>query len=199
MRLRFMLLTLMIVVLAACGGQADTTPIPATDSTTAQTAPTVAANPTLLIVTREALPTPMEGALPVAAPGTLVASETEDPTAGLTFTTIEFTRTGGGTEEQPEPSVQIILNGDGTFIRNGVSGTLSPDRVAAINDMITSVNFFGLQGAMLGAGIEGSTVYRYAVTIQRGDLNRTLSSMDGFMPQEYIMLLGAIFEVGLRP
>ncbi len=199
MRLRFMLLILMIVILAACGGQSEPTPVVVTDAASVQTAPTVEANQSLLIVTREALPTPMDGALPIAAPGTLVASETEDPTAGLTFTTIEFARTGGGTEEQPEPSVLIILNGDGTYTRNGVSGALAPDRVAAINDGITSVNFFGMQGTMLGPGIEGSTVYRYAVTIQRGDLNRTLSSMDGFMPQEYIQLLGLIFEVGLRP
>lgn len=201
MRLRFIVLLSMVLLLAACGGQSEATATTGAEPIASESAVIATAEgaPGVVVVTREPLVTPMEGALPMAAPGTLVASETEDPTAGMIFTSIRFVRTGGGTEEAPDPSVVIEINGDGSYTRNGVAGTLSPDRVAAINDAITAVNFFGLQGAMLGAGIEGSTVYRYALTIQRGDQNRTVSSMDGFMPQEYITLLGTIFEVGLRP
>lgn len=201
MCLRFVLLLSLVLLFAACGGQGDANAnvTPVIDAVTPENAPVVEPTSGVLIVTREPIVTPMEGALPVAAPGTLVASETEDPTAGMIFTSIRFLRVGGGTEEQPDPSVEVILNGDGTYTRNGVAGTLSQSRLMEINDAITAVNFFGLQGTMLGAGIEGSTLYRYALTIQRGDLNRTVSSMDGFMPQEYIALLGLIFEVGLRP
>lgn len=197
MRLRLLILPVLALLLASCGGPAAPTATAPAVEATSESAPSP--TPGLLIVTRDAASLTEEpvGALPIAAAGTLVASETEDPNAGKPFDSIQMSRIGSGSDETPE-KIDIVINADGSYTRSGTSGVLTPDRVQALTDMIDKVNFFGLQGNMVGAAT-GTGVYQYALTITRAGASRTIVSTDGYMPQEYVQLVGAVFAVGLRP
>jgi hypothetical protein len=179
------------LVAAACGGGPSA---PAATSVPAEA--TAEAAPTLFIVTRAAPIEIPEGGLEIPGVGTLVASETEDPYFGQPFTKIALVTTKGTAESR----VEIILNGDGTYTRNGTAGVLSATRVEAIRTALDELNFFGLQGTMLGPGGGGNeAAAQYGLSIERGGFARSIVSMDGYMPQQYLEFVGLIFEVGLRP
>jgi hypothetical protein len=128
-----------------------------------------------------------EGALPVPLPGTLVASETEDPNVGLTFDYIFFQQTGGS--ENTTTVVEIYS--DGRVVRDGETFTVSQNVITQLDQMIDSLNFFGLQGTMLGPpGPE--TSYRYRVGVTRGAETRAINAQDGFIPDEFAAFLGSI-------
>jgi hypothetical protein len=187
-----MLLGVAILVAACGGGDAPTAPA----ATSAPAEGTAEAEPTLFIVTRAAPIEIPEGGLEVPGVGTLVASETEDPYFGQPFTKITLVTSKGTAETR----VEIVLNGDGTYTRNGTQGVLSATRVEAIRTALDELNFFGLQGTMLGPGGGGNeSAAQYGLTIDRGGFSRSIVSMDGYMPQEYLQFVGLIYEVGLRP
>jgi hypothetical protein len=122
-------------------------------------------------------------------PGVLSASETEDPERALVFDLLEFRRYGGG-----DPvTIDIVLNQDGTFTRNGQAGTVSPETVIMLDNMLDEINFFGLQAQLRSLADDPST-YKYSLAITRAGLYRVIDSEDGYMPQEYIDLMVAILD-----
>jgi hypothetical protein len=148
-----------------------------------------------VVVTRSFEEPTAEGALEIAPPGTLVASETEDPDAGLVFDRVFLLRTGGTAEAPIRDEIEVFQNGQ--YRRNESTGVASTNRIARIDELIDSVNFFGLQGAMLGPSTETDD-YFYRLTVERNGIERTIQSQDGFMPTEYMNLLGEILLVGVQ-
>jgi hypothetical protein len=132
-----------------------------------------------------------EGELPVPAPGTLVASSTEDPNADQPFTLIRLIRTGGP-EINGEPQQLIIeVEGDGTIRRNELEGQLTQGTVDQLNLLIREMNFFGVQGIFMGVlAPEDTTTYVYQLYVQRGLEERSVSAMEGIIPAELQRLMG---------
>lgn len=194
MRYRIMLMLLVILMgLTACdaigGGEEEPEPTPAPQEPEPSDTPAAE-----IIVTRRAT---QPGELPVPGVGTLVASETEDPNADLIFDTITLVRTPTGEDPQEEPFT-LVINRDGNYTRDGVDGVISQATVTEIDNMLDALNFFGLQATFMGPSTEMAT-YVYRLTVVRGEEQRTITSMDGYMPQPYQSLVATIFEVGLRP
>ena len=193
MRSVIALLLISLFVLAACGSGevANETPEQNPDSQTVDdpTPDEESTEEAIVLVTLPAS-TP-EGALPIPEPGTLVASETEDPNMGLVFDRIELVRYGGpdGSER-----IEIVVNQDGSYSRNEATGTITQDHVTEIDDLIDAMNFFGMQGAMLGPSSETDN-YRWSMLVIRSDDERLVQAEDGFYPPEFQQLLAAIMRV----
>ena len=155
------------------------------------------AEPEAIVIVTRIVPTmtPLpSGAL--AIPGnaaTLVAAETEDPFAELPFDQIVLHRSAGRDDSS---TIDLTLRADGSYVRNGVEGSISPERINEIDDAIQDVNFFGMQALMLGPSAE-DIAYRYRLTVQRGSQRRTINSQDGFMPEPYLQVLAQVLDVGL--
>lgn len=195
MRYSIPLLLICALLLAACGGDAgpsETVDTTGTDTTAPADSGSGETAAPFVVVT---LAPPDPDALPVAPPGTLVASATEDPNADLPFDRILLTRYSG-----PEGAEVIFIElfGDGTYTRNEESGTISAERVQRINDLIREINFFGMQGTLLGPSAETED-YRYRLTIERGPDDRSLTAQDGFYPREFQRLLAEVMSVGFLP
>jgi hypothetical protein len=124
----------------------------------------------------------------IPPPGTLVASETEDPRADVPFTNISIVRLHQGVADQ------IVIKGDGTFTYNNVPGVLSPDQITNINQAIKNINFFGLEATMMSM-VPQTDVYEYALTIERGEDSRTIVSQDRFTPAEYTAFLSSLWNM----
>lgn len=173
------------LILAACTSQAPTATV-----TSAPQGPTSQppAPPTLVVVTRDPLAQSTQaGGVPIPIPGTLAASETEDPNADVPFTSIQVVRAHLGVVDR------LIIQGDGTFTYNDVPGVLSPQQIASLNQAIKAINFYGLQGTMQST-VPQNNVYEYAVTIVRGDDSRTLVSHDIYMPREYTEFVAKLWS-----
>jgi hypothetical protein len=190
-------LTIMMLILGACGGDAAPTSAP-----TAQTS----VDPTAAPTTEAVVPTQPPSGSPVvmertlvyetgqptlSAPGTLVAAATPDPDVGLIFDLIQFEQTGGITGE----TVTIELRGDGTLVRNGVTGTISQDQVAFIDNMLDQMNFFGITGVFTAPG-RGADLLYYTLTVERAGTSVTLRAQDGLIPPELGQLLTLIGSLG---
>jgi hypothetical protein len=200
-------LCLLIIMVAACSGDTDNSPLPtqANNDTTVE-ATTVEGTPDPTIEAFEEMvdevlsppapnlsPTPLipdEGELAIPLPGQLVASETEEPEAiSGPFTYLSLEQTGGPSDVD----LMIELYDDGRVLRNGEAiGTVSQEAVANIDQIIRDVNFFGMQGALIGPPGTGEE-YRYRLYVERGDeIARTVQAQDGFMPTEVVRLLSSI-------
>jgi hypothetical protein len=199
---RTVLAVLVVLGLTACGGASDVSP-------TLANVPTEAGTP----IADVPLPTNTDGSQPLSSEvmtraaaiadgsdplagippyGELVASSTEDVNAGLVFDSIQLTRYGGGEGFQ---AIQITILQNGSYIRNGVTGNLSPAEVTNLDTMLDEINFFGLQSVMMSVNAE-STNAKYELRVIRGGDNRAIGSEDGYMPTEYMVLLGEILNVG---
>jgi len=132
------------------------------------------------------------GALPVARPGELVASETEDPNAALVFDTLRVTRTGGPVEGD---NIELNIRQDGTFTRNGAPGLLPPEQITEIDGWLDEINFFGLQGTFMGAGAPNDA-YFYTISVVRGPFSRSITAVDRFLPDELRQLLLDLLAIG---
>jgi hypothetical protein len=186
------------VFLAACGGN---TPAPTVDSSSAPTveATTASAGSTPIVTeTQPPLATieqqqrafeTDEASLPI--PGTLDASTNPDPEAGLVFDDIQLERTGGIAGQ----TLTIEVRGDGTFTRDGAAGTISPDQVTMIDNLLDQMNFFGLQGVFTAPGTSAD-VYTYTVTVNRAGSARMIRAQDGLIPPEMIELLSMLSSLG---
>jgi hypothetical protein len=202
MRLR-LLFALIMLLISACGGA---TPQPT------QELPTLANEQQATADTMEVLTPEPEGTLvppptdrptfeAELVPGdsrTLVASRTEDPNANVPFSLIRLERTGGSIEATPEPLTIEIL-GDGTVNSNGTTRQASEDVVDNLNNLIREMNFFGASGDYIGAlPLEGSEDFLYIITVERGDLSRSIQARDGNMPQELQNIIAAVLQEGRR-
>jgi hypothetical protein len=132
-----------------------------------------------------------EGELPVAPPGTLVSSATEDPGAAQVFDQIVATQSGGATNMNR--FVQVFK--DGTVVRDDTRTTVSQEQITAVDTMLDEINFFGLQGAFLGPASDPNS-YRYTLTVIRGETERMIQAQDGFMPAELERLLATVLGLG---
>ena len=202
MRYTAYLILILALVMAACGGDNGDSGSPAAPPTNTEPlrdeALTFQAEMDAVLTDETALPplatqTPAsESALIIAAPGTLVASETEDPDPRGPFDYI-YMQTQGGRENT---TVIIEIYSDGRVTRDGMEGrSISPDQIAGLNEAINALNFFGMQGTLLGPSGSEDT-YTYRVSIQRGTQARTVNAQDGYMPDEFIQLLGLIRNAG---
>jgi hypothetical protein len=187
------------VFLAACGG--GTTPAPTADTNNASTVQATAASvggtpivtetpPPLATIEQQQRAFETDEA-PLPIPGTLDASTNPDTEAGLVFDDIQLERTGGIAGQ----TLTIVVNGDGTFTRDGVAGTISPDQVTIIDTLLDQMNFFGLQGVFTAPGT-GADVYTYSVRVSRAGSARTIRAQDGFIPPELIELLSLLSSLG---
>lgn len=130
-----------------------------------------------------------EGALDVPLPQTLVASETEEVEPIPDFNRIAFSQQGGGN------TIVFEILGDGRVVRDGQTYNIGTAQVAALNQAIDELNFFGLQGTFLGPpGAEEA--YRYRVSVQAGDIERAITAQDGYIPLELRRFLGLIRDIG---
>lgn len=202
MRLFVILSLFASLLLAACGGsQPAPTEVPANDAqgvdavTDEQVVDSEPTNdPNIVVVTQAPISLTDNFELEVPMPGTLVASETEDPNAALVFDNIFFTRTGG-----PEGSerIQIELFQDGRMIYNSQQSMVPIETILRIDAMLDEMNFFGLQNNMMGPQVEGDE-YQYGLVVTRGIDTLAVTSIDGYMPTEYERLLGTILNLALR-
>jgi hypothetical protein len=187
------------VFLAACGG--GTTSAPTADTSSASTVQATAASvgeTPIVAATQPALATVEQqqrafetDEAPLPVPGTMSAPTTPDPEAGLIFDDIQLERTGGIAGQ----TLTIQVRSDGTFTRDGVAGTITPDQVTMIDNLLDQMNFFGLQGVFTAPGT-GADVYNYEVTVNRAGSARTIKAQDGFIPPEMIQLLSLLSSLG---
>lgn len=122
--------------------------------------------------------------------GVLVASETEDAEAFLVFDTIQFARYGGNL-----PPFQLELLQDGQYVRDGRAGIIPQSEVLRLDALLDEINFFGLYPFFSSLNAESENT-RYSLRVVRGSLSRTIMSEEGFMPREYMILLGQLLQVG---
>lgn len=210
--MRYALCLLLVIALAACdGGDSDSdtntqqsqavTPAPDSTEGTAAADATLSFEELAQDVLGDAPPSQVipsqtpasEGALEIPLPGTLVASETEQPeNTGVMFESIRFRQTGGTSQSD----VQFEIRGlDRVVIRDGVTMPLSQETVDQIDQMINDLNFIGLQGTFLGPAAS-EDVYVYRVTVIKGEDSRTITAQDGFIPEQYKQFLGFLRSIG---
>lgn len=128
-----------------------------------------------------------EGALPPAGPGTLVASETEDPEPIGPFQLVRLRQQGG----RGNITTVIEIYADGRIVRDGEIGTVDAATIGRINQMIDDMGFFSMQGTYIGPPGADDT-YTYRVYVDSGDIDRAINAQDGYLPQELTSLLATI-------
>jgi len=136
------------------------------------------------------LPVEEEGALPVPLAGTLVASETEDPQAGLAFDYIYLLQEGGSNNER----IIAEIYGDGRTTFNTREGKIGQDTIIEIIRAIDELNYFGIQGTFLGPAPRPNE-YNYTIVVQRGANSRRINAQDGYIPMEFIRFLAQIRNI----
>jgi len=183
MRLNFRLLILMIlllVALSACASSTDNTSVTgAPQPPTAETTSEAQLTPVL----------PIDVTLPPV--GTMVAPVTEDPEAGLMFDVVYLEQTGGFTGIP----LTVEVRSDGRVIRDGVEGSVTPDQVTEIDNIIKDINFFGIQGQFEPAS-NNPDAYSYKISVDRGGSSRTINAQDGYAPEPLLRLINAVSLLG---
>lgn len=181
--LRRLLIGAIGLMLAACTNQAPTATATLALPGNTNTPPAPA---TLVIVTRSAAQEARDSIV-MPLPGTLVVSETEDPRADVPFTTISIVRLHQGVADQ------LVIRGDGTFNYNTATGVLTPEQVAAINQGIKDINFFGVEATFMSM-VPQPDAFEYAITIERADDTRTIVAQDKFMPAPFAAFLNDLWN-----
>lgn len=181
---------LLIFILAACG-TSDPTPAPSGNDTSAGEATQEPTAPAFVLVTRQPSEEVTPDILENYGATELIASATEDPERELVFDRLQFARYGGRFPER----LDITLNQDGTFTRNGTNGVLPASEVLRIDALLDEVNFFGIQNIMTSLAAESANT-RYSLRVVRGGNDRTILSEDGFMPAEYMALIAVFLTLG---
>jgi hypothetical protein len=136
-------------------------------------------------------PPPSGGALAIAPPGTLVASETEEPEPGGMFEFIYFQQTGGPANEE----IIFQIFPDGRIVSQDRTVTVGQNVIEGLNDKITELNFFGMQGNLMGPPGRDDE-YRYRIAVGRNGTERAISAQDRYMPPEFISFLSMIRNAG---
>ncbi|MBC7870721.1 MAG: hypothetical protein H7Y09_07760, partial [Chitinophagaceae bacterium] len=185
MRYALILMLLSSLFLAACGGGDDSTPVPEAATTAPQ--PTPETTSEVSDTTQQALGEVTE--VPTAflpAPGVLAAAPvTEEPTPEdgsplqptSGFDTVILAQTGGPNNI----TLLIEVYSDGRVVTNGTESTASADQIAALGQLIDDISFFNVQGTFLGAPGRDD-IYRYQISVTRGDLARSIQAQEGFLP-----------------
>jgi hypothetical protein len=129
---------------------------------------------------------------------TLVASRTEDPNAGMPFTSIRIERNGSNSSfglMTPNPPLIIDIQGNGQVTFGDLQGQIPQQTLDQMNERIRTIDFFGISGDFIGVlPLEGLEEYIYKVTIIRGDLTRSIDARDSVMPQELRDFIAYLFQ-----
>lgn len=185
---RLSIALIFLLMLAACTGGGDQSPTLA--PTLPPQAETTPEEPTL-----EPIPaSDVQLTLAAPIPGTLVvaAPTVGEPTIVLEFTDLTFTRSGG-LVGQP---ITVVVNADGSILRNGTASTITPDQVEAIRSRLDRINFFQLQGIFTSAG-NSADIFTYSITVNGNMGSRTIFAQDGLIPPELIDLFTLLAELGV--
>ncbi len=182
MRLNLSILILAILLLSACGSTPDNTAV------------TGAPQPPTAEGTSEVQPTsviPIDVTLPPV--GTMIAAPvTEDPEIGLMFDVVYLEQTGGFTGIP----LTVEVRSDGRIVRDGVEGTVTPEQVTEIDNIIKEIQFFSIQGQFEPAGTNPDA-YSYKISVDRGGSSRTINAQDGFTPDPLLRLINAVSLLGV--
>lgn len=129
-----------------------------------------------------------EGALPVVPPGTLIASETQDPEieAGR-FEYIFFEQTGGPNDQ----TITIEIFDNGSMNYNDLSGAVDAATIELLNQRLDEINFFGLQATYMGPP-GGDEIYQYRLLVRQGGIEKMINAQDGYIPREVVALLSLV-------
>ena len=198
MRRTLYLIVVLMLILTACGGDGDSNdatsppnePLSDEAATFAAEVDDVLADATPVPLISTAAPVD-DSALVVAPPGELVASETEDPEPRGMFDYISMQQEGG----RENTVITIEIYNDGRVTLNGAEGRIGLETINQIDETINRLNFFGMQGTLLGSP-GGDDIYYYRVSVQRGFQARTISAQDGYIPDEFLSLLAMIRGAG---
>ncbi len=196
-RVRWIALFMIVLLVAACGGQPDTANNTQSVDQTASQSPDASQptpdprTPNFVLVTRESAERTPDALEDLPGYGTLEASVTEDPNAGMLIDSLQLTRTGGETNPPP---LEILLLQNGSLSCNGATSTVSQQQVAQITSLIDQVNFFGLQAFFISLADQKNT-FKYRLLVRRGSSERMIDSEDGYMPTEYTILIGEIIRL----
>lgn len=187
MKLR-LLLMIVILALAACtGGEApaESTAVPEESTDVpAEVAPTQA----VIVVTRD----------PNDSPFGAVDEEvevTEDPNPDALFDSIRIIRMGGGDGVE---TIELELRQDGSYVRNGTAGVISPENVLEVDAQLDEVQFFRMNGDMLGPGGD-DRAFTYGVTVERAGSRRTIQADDRYMPIVFKEFVARVLQIGVGP
>lgn len=194
---RIGLMGLLLASLTACGGGEAAPSGSSSGVDDGASAGTPQPTPeAFVVVTRQPQPTeelPLDDILADVPIGpTLVSSATEDPDRALVFDLVELTIWGG-----VEGRLELTLRQDGSYVRNGVTGRVPPSVVTAVDDALDNINFFGLNGIYSSLNAENPT-RRYSLRVVRANLDRRIEGEEGFIPREFLMLLGQIAAIGVN-
>ncbi|HEX2620049.1 MAG TPA: hypothetical protein VHL11_07875 [Phototrophicaceae bacterium] len=142
----------------------------------------------------------IEGALVPGGPGTLVASKTEDPDAGMPFTSLRLERSyGPDTGEDTSIPMIIEIKADGTITRDDKTGKVSQQMLDQLNAMLREMNYFGISSDFLGlTPIEGSGEYLYKITVVRGSMESMIPMRDSLLVQPFRDLIVLVVNEATR-
>lgn len=152
-------------------------------------------------ITELPIPTPRAttpGELPIPQPGTLVASQTQDPDVPRNFDRLTLVRSGGPliNNGQPEPPLIIEISRDGSVARGERRGRVQLDTIDTLNALINEMNFYGAQGTFLGTFTAEDEVYLYQITVSTAVMERTINAHEPLLPPELRRLIARIQLAG---
>jgi emfourin len=180
MRLNLRLLILIALLLSACASASDNTAVTgAPQPPTAEATSDVQLTPVI----------PIDVTVPPV--GTMIAPVTEDPDAGTMFDAVYLEQSGGFTGMP----LKVEVHSDGRLVRDGVVGSVTPEQVAEIDNIIREINFFGLQGQFEPASTNPDA-YSYKISVDRGGSSRTINAQDGYTPEPLLKLINAVSLLG---
>lgn len=215
------LILVVALILAGCGGEPVPTTVPPTLEDATQTAaPVITADqtatlplpdtqptleptvdspfPTLAVAV---YPTVVETPFPTPDPAIPPAptEEVAPPPGG--FDRIVLIRTGGPTRDDGTTADEVITinRADASVQRGEARGTLSDSAAASIAELVDAAAFFTVDGVFLGAvPAEPPLPFLYNITVFSGEFERSISAQEGFMPTEIQSLIGAVLSEGLK-
>ncbi len=164
---RLALLSILLVVLAACAQPPAGTPSGLLLNATYTPEPTA---------TDPATPTPLG---------------TEDPNEGLTFDSLTVERSGGlagGTR------TWTVLGNGALLIDGSLVGSIAPEIVLDLDLQIDQMGFFRLE-SHYGPDQPRPDTYAYTLTVARGGGESTVTSVDGAVPSSIQRLLDQVMAL----
>jgi|GEM_PF-1877406 len=200
-------LCILSLVLVACGGDADPNGVssdPVQDTSGATATPNdfeeqianensateeVGADGNVVLVTPQT--NVQQGEVPL--PGTLAYDdEFESDNPDAVFDRIVFRRYAGG---ENALRYRIELYQDGTYeLNRDILGQVDSEVVTQIDGILKELDFFAINTPMMGPGEDGQN-YRYTITVERMGDELTINAEDGFIPQPFMRLIGALMAV----
>ncbi len=109
------------------------------------------------------------------------------------FEVVELVQSGG--RNDIETTIEIFA--DGRVVQDGQEGMVDPNTVQRLNQMIRSMDFYGMQGTFIGPpGDEAG--YTYRLYVSASETARSITMRDGYLTPELQDMLGLIVATGNR-